>query len=176
MVKEIKGFENYTTDEYGTITNKNTGVILKPYLNNKGYKVIDLIKNKKKYKFLVHRLVALNFIPNINNYPIVLHLDNNKLNCHVSNLKWGTYSENNAQAIRDGLNVVPRPDNRKRYIISNGIYDKTIECNGAKEVIEKIGYGSESVVRNLLFRQDKIKQGPYTGYFVKKVIVPIKFI
>lgn len=41
-----------------------------------------------------------------------------------------------------------------------------------------IGYGSDSAIRNLLFRQETIKQGPYKGYKIrnKNIIRPIRFI
>ena len=51
----------------------------------------------------VHRLVAEAFIPNPYNLPIVMHVDNNKKNNHVSNLKWGTISENTQQAFDNRL-------------------------------------------------------------------------
>lgn len=51
----------------------------------------------------VHRIVAEAFIPNPDNLPIVMHLDNDKKNNHVDNLKWGTISENTKQAFEDGL-------------------------------------------------------------------------
>jgi len=51
----------------------------------------------------VHVLVAETYLPNPNNYPIVMHLDNNKQNCCVNNLKWGTIQENTQQSFNDGL-------------------------------------------------------------------------
>ena len=42
----------------------------------------------------MHRLVAKSFLENPNNYPNVLHLDDNPKNNNVNNLKWGTQSEN----------------------------------------------------------------------------------
>jgi hypothetical protein len=53
--------------------------------------------------FNIHRVVALAFIPNPNNFGYVLHIDNNKINNHYKNLKWGTQSQNIIEAIRDGL-------------------------------------------------------------------------
>lgn len=48
------------------------------------------------------RLVATVYISNPYNYPIVMHKDNNRMNNHVSNLQWGTYSMNNLQCSREG--------------------------------------------------------------------------
>lgn len=63
------------------------------------------LKNKgKKKRTGVSRLVALAWIPNPNNYPIVMHLDNDPLNNHYKNLKWGTSKMNNDQARNEGRN------------------------------------------------------------------------
>ena len=42
----------------------------------------------------VHRLVALAFVPNPDNKPLVDHIDRDKSNCNASNLRWVTSSEN----------------------------------------------------------------------------------
>ena len=45
MFIPIIGFEDkYKIDEYGNVLNLKTGSIMRPYINNKGYKVIDLMK------------------------------------------------------------------------------------------------------------------------------------
>lgn len=54
--------------------------------------------------FQVHRLVALAFIPNPEDYPVVRHLDDDKVNNSVMNLAWGTYRDNSLDATRNGLN------------------------------------------------------------------------
>lgn len=48
-----------------------------------------------KHNLYVHRLVAYNFIPNPNNYPIINHKDENRSNNNISNLEWCTVSYNN---------------------------------------------------------------------------------
>ncbi len=171
--KQIIGFENiYEINEYGDIRNSITKEIRSPYITNKGYKAIDLYKDGIRYKYLIHRLVAVHFVPNPDNYPIVLHKDNNKLNTYYTNLKWGTYSENNAQAISDGLNKIPTPDNRKRYSISNSDTGEYIICNGINEVINVLGFGNDSCVRNYIFRNTPIPRGEFRGYYIRKLIKP----
>lgn len=67
------------------------------------YKMIGLNKNKNQSQFLVHRLVALHFIPNPNNKSDVNHLDGDKYNNNDWNLEWNTSSENQKHAYETGL-------------------------------------------------------------------------
>lgn len=176
MWKDIIGYEGlYLINEYGDIYSQISNKLLAPYISNKGYKIIDLVKDGVRKKYSVHKLVAIHFVPNPYNLPIVLHKDNDKLNTYYENLEWGTYSDNNRQAIQDGLNFVPIPDNRKYY----EIYDDntSVVCCGINEVIKEIGFGNDSYVRNLLFRHQKIKEGKYKGCSIRKkdIIRPIRF-
>lgn len=60
--------------------------------------------NKRKYHSnLVHRLVAINFIPNPDNKKCVNHKDGNKRNNSVDNLEWVSCSENMKHAKKYGL-------------------------------------------------------------------------
>lgn len=83
--KQINDFDYYVSNS-GRIKNKH-GRILKPSIRN-GYYSIDLMKNKKRYKYYIHRLVAKAFIQNPEEYPMVNHKDENKLNDKVENLEW----------------------------------------------------------------------------------------
>jgi hypothetical protein len=80
----------YKIDINGNILNIKTNKIVKPVLNN-GYLRIYLCG----YNYHIHRLVANNFIKNVDlNKNVVNHIDGNKLNNNVSNLEWTTVSEN----------------------------------------------------------------------------------
>lgn len=60
----------------------------------RGYLYVGLSSNGVAKSYCVHRLVAMTFISNPNNYPQVNHKDENKKNNHVSNLEWCTAKYN----------------------------------------------------------------------------------
>ena len=106
--KPIKGFEPYyQISNLGQVSNYRK--ILKPFISNSGYKVIDLRVNGLRTKYLIHRLVAEHFLDNPNGYRYVNHIDGNKSNNVVSNLEWCTNSENILHARRTGLNPYNKP-------------------------------------------------------------------
>ena len=75
--------------------------ILKQRTDKKGYKFVNLYKEKHMYSVKVHRLVAEAFIPNPNNYPQVNHKDENKSNNNVENLEWCTNEYNHNYGTRN---------------------------------------------------------------------------
>jgi hypothetical protein len=89
--KTIKDFENYEISDRGRVKNKITGKILKGWKNSTNYVHVEL--NKKQLK--VHRLVALNFLDNPDNKPLVDHIDGDLQNNRLENLRFATSTENN---------------------------------------------------------------------------------
>lgn len=103
MWKDIKNYEGrYQISNKGRIrsliNNKNKTrkepQILKTYLDNDGYEIIRLSKNNKSRAFKIHRLVAIHFLNNIENKPVVDHIDTNRRNNNYTNLRWVTNKEN----------------------------------------------------------------------------------
>lgn len=89
---------NYSVNENGEVRNDRTGYIKKPYVNKaNNYLTVDLYEGNKSRKVTIHRLVAEAFIPNPEGKPTIDHIDGNRQNNAVSNLRWATYSENNSR-------------------------------------------------------------------------------
>ena len=89
----IKGFDNYSVSNFGNVRNNKTLKILKQGLNNNGYKIVCIINNdsNKPKTNKVHRLVAQAFsIPNPLNKELINHIDGNKLNNNINNLRWAS--------------------------------------------------------------------------------------
>lgn len=68
--------------------------ILKPYKNREGYLRVALSKNGKVKHYLIHRLVAEAFIDNPNNLPHIDHINTDRTDNRVENLRWCTHKEN----------------------------------------------------------------------------------
>ena len=96
-IAPIIGYEgHYEVDSEGNIYSLKwkRRTRLKCQLINSGYYTVDLWKNNKNKKFLVHRVVAEAFIPNPNCLPQINHKDENRLNNNVENLEWCTAQYN----------------------------------------------------------------------------------
>lgn len=71
------------------------------YVN--GYQRVSLTADGLSKNCFIHRLVALAFIPNPNNYPCVNHIDGNRKNNTSTNLEWCTVMANNHHALNTNL-------------------------------------------------------------------------
>ena len=115
---DIKGFEGrYQVSDLGRIKSleKRRGMgiqkdkILTLCPDKDKYLLTALYKNKKEFKFKVHRLVAQHFIPNPENKPEVNHKWGDKNDCRAVALEWVTIKENHAHAAKTGL--LPKGEN-----------------------------------------------------------------
>lgn len=79
------------------------GKVLLTETTKDNYQRVVLSKEGKTVRYMVHRLVALAFIPNKGNKTMVNHIDGNKSNNVATNLEWCTASENMLHADKTGL-------------------------------------------------------------------------
>ena len=103
MWKTIPTLNRYECNENGEIREKETQKIISQYSDKDGYKLVHLYTDEGKRKaFRAHRLIAYSFILNPDNLPVVNHIDHDKMNNHVDNLEWVTYSYNSQHSYHDG--------------------------------------------------------------------------
>lgn len=168
MVKDIAGFEGYyEVSDTGEIRNVKSGHVLKPYPDKDGYPMVHLVKDGKvSVRRRVHRIVAEAFVPNPNNYPVVMHKDSDKNNVHASNFEYGTATDNTKQAIKDGL--LNPPGVRQEYSIvdENNRNVTGLVFLGQKAVLNLMGYGSKNTVRHLLNNHRNIKHNTFKDYYI----------
>lgn len=113
--RPVKGYEGlYEVSSRGRVRNlnyKKRGVyrIKSPQVSNNGYKTVFLFKSGAGKRFTVHRLVAIAFIPNPTNLPEVDHIDTDRSNNCVDNLRWVTRRGNH-------LNTLTREKNSRVWL------------------------------------------------------------
>lgn len=86
--------DDYQVSNIGRVRNKKARLVTIQF-DKDGYCVVKLFHKGNKPKRFVHRLVAEAFIPNLENKKTVDHIDRNKTNNNVDNLRWATHSEQN---------------------------------------------------------------------------------
>lgn len=94
--KDIIGYEGlYQISNLGRVKSLKYGKerILKPIKKKDGYLTVVLYNGVGK-KMYIHRLVAINFIPNANNLQEINHKDENKENNNLNNLEWTDHITN----------------------------------------------------------------------------------
>ena len=101
IFENIPEIPNYEINKLGEIRRKyKNGNITysKPYLENTGYYRVSI--RCKAYS--IHRLLAIVFIPNPDNLPLIDHIDRNRTNNKLENLRWASYSTNNDNRLKKG--------------------------------------------------------------------------
>ena len=137
------------------------------YLGNHKWTRISTYSDGKKDSYLkckinckswlLHRLVATVYLANPKGLPVVMHLNNNKRDCRVKNLKWGTDLENTLQAWFDGCFKKPN-----KIIYYNDVHHLYNQGLSPKEIANILPIHISSVKRilkgkGLIKYKDKFK-------------------
>ena len=129
----------YQITEDGDLYSTRTGKWLKPSTDKYGYLYFVVSINGERRTIKAHRAVAECFIPNKENKPTVDHIDGNRTNNNVKNLRWATYREQQ-------MNIITIARSKK-------VHDRTdYKAMGAKR-----NYGRKRVVA--------VKDGVVVGAF-----------
>ena len=125
----IEGYEDlykiYQNGDVESYHSKNPK-ILKSNINSDGYKHINLYKNGERKFFKIHRLIAIYFIENPNDYPVVDHIDRDRQNNNLKNLRWVTKSINCRNQKNKGKYLKGVSKNGKRFQSEININKKKI--------------------------------------------------
>jgi hypothetical protein len=125
---EIQGYSNYLIYEDGRVYSKIRKRFLKEQ-NDKGYNYCALYKDGKPKNKKIHRLVALHYIPNPENKPEVDHINRDKKDNRVENLRWATKCENQQNQGINKNNTTGIPNIHYCKMYCKWIYKKKINKN-----------------------------------------------
>lgn len=147
--RKISGKINYSVSENGDVRNDKTGRILKPHKGTSGY--FQIMIGRKTSPLYVHRIVAEAFIPNPNNLPQVDHINGDKIDNSVSNLRWVSVSENCWS-----FGYESRIENRKKKVIAtNG--EETIVFNSRNEAASHFNCHKSTIIYGKTFTRGNKK-------------------
>mgnify|MGYP003643384718 CR=1 FL=1 len=143
---EVIGYPGYLIYPDGKVQNKKSKRYLKQCEDSGGYLQVKLYNNKSKI-YNIHRLVALHYIPNPDNKRCVDHINRNRTDNRLDNLRWATHSENNqnrgmSKNNKSGIKCICYCKTHNRYIYRKGIKGVTHEKN-FKTLEEAIEYKKE---------------------------------
>ena len=110
---------------------------------NGGYCQIKLSNKGTHHSFRIHRLIALHYIPNPNNYPCVDHINRIKTDNRIENLRWASYEmnmQNKGRAKKSGHKYISYYKRTGNWVFQKK-YNKTVRIlNGFPSKIDCICY------------------------------------
>lgn len=131
-IRKVKDYPDYEISEDGIVFNIKTSHIVAPQLKKTGYYCVWLKNDKGRRLMSLHRILLEAFVPNPDNLPLIDHIDRNRLNNSLENLRWCTHAENCRNRNRHKSNKLG-----KHISNCNEPYYRIIIEDGGKRIYDK---------------------------------------
>jgi len=146
-IMKIEGYTDYLIFPDGKIYSNKTHKFLSTNSDNNGYLRISFKHNKKINTYRIHRLVALHYLPNPNNLPCVDHINGNKIDNRIKNLRWVSNQDNSRNI------TICRSNTGYQGITKNkrGYYTVGVYING-----KRVGNSFKDIKDALTWRKEMV--------------------
>ena len=141
---EIQNYPNYLIYDDGRVYNKKRKIFMKQYFDKDGYCRVNLCKDNKKKTFRIHRLVALHYISLVDGKNEVDHIDRNKSNNDISNLRWANSSENN---LNKKVHKNNKCGHKNIFLSKSNIYRVDIQRNNKRVYCKTFKTLEEAIIK-----------------------------
>jgi hypothetical protein len=160
---DLNGFESkYKITNEGRIYSEYLQDFVKPFHSKGGYVRVKLNYGDRSKKFMIHRLVAIAFIPNVNNKPHVDHINRNRADNRVENLQWVTPKENSELAVqRGGKDTV-------MYTFINVVTGEILEFSNRHKILKHFGNICLRYLRQIAEGKRIPMSGMYEDYIIER--------
>lgn len=160
---DLDGYESkYFITNDGRIYSEYLQDYLKTFYSKGGYVRVKLNYGDRSKKVMVHRLVAMAFIPNPDNKPHVDHIDRNRSNNCVENLQWVTPKENAQLAVERGSK------DTMEYIFTNTKTGEILRFTNRHQMLRHFGKFCLRYLRQIVVGERKPMSGMFADYIVER--------
>ena len=164
---DLNGFESkYTITSDGKIYSTYLNDFIKPFHSKGGYVRVKLNYGDRSKKYMVHRLVAMAFLPNPENKPQVDHVDRDRTNNNVENLQWVSAKENSILAVERGSK------DTMLYIFTNEITGEILKFSNRHKMLKHFGKVCLRYLRQIADGTRKPMSGAWENWQIERI--PLK--
>jgi hypothetical protein len=166
---DLNGFEEkYKITNDGRVWSEYIQDFMKPYYSKGGYLRVKVNFGERNKKFMVHRLVAMAFIENKdpNKFTQVDHIDCNRTNNNVENLRWVTPKQNTQHSLKLG--------NRDwyKYRLIHSKTNEVLEFNNAAKICKYFGVSYQcGTLAKHANTGEPVKFGVFADWIIERELV-----